>query len=219
MKAEPGGIHQSFSKNQLAWQCRSFCYHPDCFYSNNVTKDPWKTPRMPLCQRWRKILGLCPNCFMAYTKQVWHGKTKIWVTTLRSFTWTSPAMLVNKERLPKMARPMNLGGGNRRISLPLRFQTTDICQKHNFSSLKSFICTNLFLSYYLTQAVSSPTSDLGKEVLPACLAAVLLFPRLCRGPRQLNARKLLIVHWLWLVLLHFQRIYPANCHKEMWKKA
>ncbi len=31
---------------------------------------------------------------MAYPKQVWHGKTKIWVVRLMSFTWTSPAMLV-----------------------------------------------------------------------------------------------------------------------------
>ena len=55
----------------------------------------------------------------------------------------------------------------------------------------------MFDNYYLTRAVSSPMSDLGKEVLPAwlpyyfvhvpaCLAAVLLCPRLQRGSRQLK---------------------------------
>ncbi len=50
-------------------------------------------------QRWLRILGLCPNCLMAYTEQVWHGKTKIWVVGSRSFTWTSPAMPVNRSLL------------------------------------------------------------------------------------------------------------------------
>ncbi len=47
-------------------------------------------------QRWDKNLRGNPNLFMAYTGQVWHGETKIWVVRSRSFTWTSPAMLVNK---------------------------------------------------------------------------------------------------------------------------
>ncbi len=50
-------------------------------------------------QRWRKILVGCPNCFVAYVEQVWHGKTKIWVARLRSFTWTSPAMLVKTKNI------------------------------------------------------------------------------------------------------------------------
>ncbi len=58
-------------------------------------------------QRLRKILGLCSNCFMAYTEQVWHGKTKIWVVRLRSFTWTSPAMLVKKPVLLIQALPFS----------------------------------------------------------------------------------------------------------------
>ncbi len=45
-------------------------------------------------QRWRKILRENPNFFMAHTEQMWHGETKIWVVRSRSFTWTSPAMLV-----------------------------------------------------------------------------------------------------------------------------
>ncbi len=43
------------------------------------------------------LFGIC--LFMAYTGQVWHGETKIWVVRSRSFTWTSPAMLVNRTKL------------------------------------------------------------------------------------------------------------------------
>ncbi len=50
-------------------------------------------------QRWRKILRVNPNLFMAYTEQMWHGETKIWVVRSRSFTWTSPAMLVKQNDL------------------------------------------------------------------------------------------------------------------------
>ncbi len=39
-------------------------------------------------------LDLTTQIFMAYAEQVWHGETKIWVVRSRSFTWTSPAMLV-----------------------------------------------------------------------------------------------------------------------------
>ncbi len=80
----------------------------------------------------------------------------------------------------------------------------------------------LFLqaSCYLTRAVFSPTSDLGEEVLlPACLAACLPGCRITlsefvQRSRQLNPRKLLIVHWLGLVYLlsiigpkHFKVLY------------
>ena len=44
------------------------------------------------------ILDAHPNCYVAYTKWVRHGKTKIFVVRLRSFTWTSPAMLVNLQQ-------------------------------------------------------------------------------------------------------------------------
>ncbi len=40
------------------------------------------------------LFGIFPNFFMAYTDQVWHGDTKIWVVRSRLFTWTCPAMLV-----------------------------------------------------------------------------------------------------------------------------
>ncbi len=36
-----------------------------------------------------------PSQTCYHTKQVWHGETKIWFVRSRSFTWTSPAMLVN----------------------------------------------------------------------------------------------------------------------------
>ncbi len=51
----------------------------------------------PLVQFVSKLaptLNKHPNFFIAHTEQVWHGETKIWVVRLRSFTWTSPAMLV-----------------------------------------------------------------------------------------------------------------------------
>ena len=39
------------------------------------------------------LVSPCHTCSV-YTEQVWHGETKIWVGRSRSFTWTSPAMLV-----------------------------------------------------------------------------------------------------------------------------
>ncbi len=50
-------------------------------------------------QRWHKILRGNPNLFMAYTGQVWHGETKIWVIRSRSFTWTSHSMPVKSPTL------------------------------------------------------------------------------------------------------------------------
>ncbi len=50
------------------------------------------------------------NFFMAHTEQVWHGETKIWVVRSRSFTWTSPAMLVKAmdDRAPPKSFPSEL---------------------------------------------------------------------------------------------------------------
>ncbi len=55
-----------------------------------LVRPVWYMPRSSL----DKILGGYPNCFVAYTEQVWHGKVKIWVVRFRSFTWTSLAMPV-----------------------------------------------------------------------------------------------------------------------------
>ena len=50
---------------------------------------PWER-----CGKLAKNDTRTANCFVAYTKHVWRGKTKICVVRLGSFTWTSPAMLV-----------------------------------------------------------------------------------------------------------------------------
>ncbi len=71
-------------------------------FNRHWTARPCKWPRPynpDFALSMSHLFGICqkevyPNCFVADTAQVYHGKIKIWVVRLRSNTWTSLAMPV-----------------------------------------------------------------------------------------------------------------------------
>ena len=122
---------------------------------------------------------------MAYTKQVWHGKTKVWVTRLGSFKWTSPAMLVIASGHCTRLWFIYSGGNNEIVETTNTYRglhrfMTHVVQKQifvivteNINSWIMFVCSSILWRIFVKKGPTKPNLFFFISIF-ACMAQLQL---------------------------------------------